>query len=89
MFRKIPLAWLKIIREKSRLGAALAGIVLADILMFMQLEYRAALFNYNTRMHRNLNAGLVMINQQSESLISLQKFSHRRLYQRVFPQWQR
>lgn len=81
MFRKIPLAWLQLTREKSRLGAALAGIVFADILMFMQLGFREALFNSNTRMHRNLNADLVMINTKSESLISIQKFSHRRLYQ--------
>jgi len=81
MFRKIPLAWLQLTREKSRLGAALAGIVFADILMFMQLGFREALFNSNTRMHRNLNADLVMINRKSESLISIQKFSHRRLYQ--------
>ncbi|KOR35835.1 MULTISPECIES: ABC transporter permease DevC [Planktothricoides] len=81
MFRKIPLAWLQLTREKSRLGAALAGIVFADILMFMQLGFREALFNSNTRMHRNLNADLVMISRKSESLISIQKFSHRRLYQ--------
>jgi putative ABC transport system permease protein len=81
MLRKIPLAWLQLTREKSRLGAALAGIVFADILMFMQLGFREALFNSNTRMHKNLNADLVMINQKSESLISIQKFSHRRLYQ--------
>lgn len=81
MFRKIPLAWLQLTREKSRLCAALAGIVFADILMFMQLGFREALFNSNTRMHKNLNADLVMINTKSESLISIQKFSHRRLYQ--------
>lgn len=81
MLRKIPLAWLQLTREKSRLGAALAGIVFADILMFMQLGFREALFNSNTRMHKNLNADLVMINKKSESLISIQKFSHRRLYQ--------
>lgn len=81
MRRKIPLAWLQLTREKSRLFAALAGIVFADILMFMQLGFRDALFNSNTRMHKNLNADLVMINTKSESLISLQKFSQRRLYQ--------
>ncbi len=81
MFRKIPLAWLQLTREKSRLCAALAGIVFADILMFMQLGFREALFNSNTRMHKNLNADLVMINTKSESLVSVQKFSHRRLYQ--------
>lgn len=81
MRQKIPLAWLQLTREKSRLFAALAGIVFADILMFMQLGFRDALFNSNTRMHKNLNADLVMINTKSESLISLQKFSQRRLYQ--------
>jgi putative ABC transport system permease protein len=81
MFRKIPLSWLQLTKEKARLAAALAGIVFADILMFMQLGFRDALFDSNTRMHKNLDGDLVMINTKSESLISIQKFSDRRLYQ--------
>lgn len=81
MFRKIPLAWLQLSREKSRLFVALAGIGFADILMFMQLGFQAALLNSSTRMHQTLKADLVLINPQSKALISMQTFSWRRLYQ--------
>lgn len=81
MFRKIPLAWLQLTREKSRLLVAIAGISFADILMFMQLGFREALFDSSTQMHENLNADLVLINPKSESLMAMQPFSWRRLYQ--------
>jgi len=36
---KIPLSWLQLTREKTRLAVALSGIAFADILMFMQLGF--------------------------------------------------
>ncbi|MBW4663079.1 MAG: ABC transporter permease DevC [Chroococcus sp. CMT-3BRIN-NPC107] len=81
MFKKIPLAWLQLTREKPRLLIALSGIAFADILMFMQLGFREALFNSNVRMHDSLQADIVVINPQSDALLSMEPFSQRRLYQ--------
>ncbi len=81
MFKKIPLAWLQLTREKPRLLIALSGIAFADILMFMQLGFREALFNSNVRMHNSLQADIVLINPQSDALLSMEPFSQRRLYQ--------
>ncbi len=81
MFKKIPLAWLQLTREKPRLLIALSGIAFADILMFMQLGFREALFNSNVRMHDSLEADIVLINPQSDALLSMEPFSQRRLYQ--------
>ena len=81
MFRKIPLAWLQLSREKSRLLVAIAGIAFADILMFMQLGFRDALFDSSTRLHRSLTGDIVLISPRSQALISMQSFSRRRLYQ--------
>ncbi len=81
MFNKIPLAWLQLTREKPRLLIALSGIAFADILMFMQLGFREALFNSNVRMHDSLQADIVLINPQSDALLSMEPFSQRRLYQ--------
>ena len=78
---KIPLAWLQLTREKTRLAVALAGIAFADILMFMQLGFRQALFDGNVRLHTSLEGDIVLINPQSEALLALQPFSQRRLYQ--------
>ena len=79
--RKIPLAWLQLTREKTRLAVALAGIAFADILMFMQLAFREALFESNVQMHKSLEGDIVLINPQSEALLSMETFSQRRLYQ--------
>lgn len=81
MKRKIPLAWLQLTREKPRLLVALAGIAFADILMFMQLAFREALFESNVRLHTSLEGDVVLINPQSNAVNSLENFSQRRLYQ--------
>lgn len=78
---KIPLAWLQLTREKMRLLVALAGIGFADILMFMQLGFRDALFESSVRLHKNLEGDIFMISPQSTALIAMKSFSHRRLYQ--------
>jgi putative ABC transport system permease protein len=81
MFGKIPLAWLQLKREKTRLAVALAGIAFSNILMFMQLGFRDALFNSNVRFHESLAADIVLINPQSNALLGMRSFSQRRLYQ--------
>jgi putative ABC transport system permease protein len=55
MFKKIPLAWLQLSHEKIRLLVAIAGISFADILMFMQLGFRDALFDSAVKFHTNVN----------------------------------
>jgi putative ABC transport system permease protein len=77
----IPLAWLQLVREKIRLLVALAGIAFAVILMFMQLGFRDALFDSTVRLHTQLRTDIVLISPQSESLIAMESFSQRRLYQ--------
>lgn len=81
MFRKIPLAWLQLTREKTRFAVALAGIAFADILMFMQIGFREALFDSNIQLHKSLNGDIVLINRRSQVSISLKTFSQKRLYQ--------
>lgn len=72
--RKIPLAWLQLTREKTRVAVALAGIAFADILMFMQLGFREALFDGNVQLHKSLEGDVVLINPQSDALLSMETF---------------
>lgn len=81
MSRKVPLAWLQVSREKSRLMVAMAGIAFADMLMFMQLGFQTALYESNTRMHRSLKADLVMVSPLARTMVSMSDFPRRRLYQ--------
>ncbi len=80
MNQKIPLSWLQLTREKTRLAVALAGIAFADILMFMQLGFRDALYYSNVRFHTSLQGDIVLINSQSSAVLSMKSFSQRRLY---------
>lgn len=66
---KIPLAWLQLSREKMRLVVALAGIGFADILMFMQLGFKDALFESAVNLHKNLQGDIFLISPQSTSLL--------------------
>jgi len=79
--RKIPLSWLQLTREKPRLVVALAGIAFADILMFMQLGFQAALYDSTTRFHQSIRADLVLISPQGRNLMNMATFPRRRLYQ--------
>ncbi|HAJ64013.1 MAG TPA: ABC transporter [Cyanobacteria bacterium UBA8543] len=78
---KIPLAWLQLRREKMRLFVAIAGISFADILMFMQLGFRDALFDSAVTLHKNLQGDIFLISTQSTALIAMKSFSSRRLYE--------
>jgi putative ABC transport system permease protein len=79
--KHIPLSWLQLIEHKSRLAIAIAGIAFADLLIFVQLGFQDALYDSAIEPHRNLQADLVVINPQLQSLISVKSFQRDRLYQ--------
>lgn len=80
-FRKTPLAWLQVTREKTRLLVAVAGISFADILIFIQMGFQGALFDAAVKPHQNLKADLVLINPQMQTLFAVKTFPRERLYQ--------
>ena len=79
--RRIPLAWLLLIRQPARLAVALAGISFAGILMFMQLGFRDGLFDASVTLHKLLDADLVLISPRTMSSIAMAGFPRRRLVQ--------
>ncbi|MEG3968540.1 ABC transporter permease DevC [Microcoleus sp. T2B6] len=81
MFRKTPLAWLQVTREKTRLAVAIAGIAFADILIFVQLGFQDALFDSAVKPHLSLQTDLVLINPQFETFAAVKDFNRERLYQ--------
>jgi putative ABC transport system permease protein len=78
---RTPLAWLQLIREKTRVLVAIAGISFADVLIFMQLGFQGALLDTNIRLHKTFKGDLFLMSPQSDSIVTLEKFSRRRLYQ--------
>lgn len=80
-FRRTPLAWLQVKREKTRLLVALAGITFADILMFFQLGLMSAAFDAATAMHSTLKGDLFLINSLSDNVLTIRPFPRSRLFQ--------
>lgn len=80
-FHRTPLAWRQLMKEKTRLLVAIAGIGFADMLMFVQLGFQDSLYDGATQTQRLLQADLVLINPQFQTLFSVQSFPRERLYQ--------
>jgi putative ABC transport system permease protein len=80
-FAEPPLGWAQLRHQKLRLLVALAGIAFADILIFMQLGFKALLLDGSTLVHQNLRGDLVLVSKRTKSLLEGQAFSRRHLYQ--------
>lgn len=78
---RTPLGLLQLKHDRMRLLTAIAGITFADVLIFMQLGFAAALYRTNTQYPRALQADLILISTQAENFSQLETFSRRRLYQ--------
>ncbi|WP_287129092.1 ABC transporter permease DevC [Candidatus Cyanaurora vandensis] len=78
--RPLFLAWLQLRQKWARLLVAVTGISFAAVLMFLQLGFRGALFSSAVEFHQSLNGELIMLSSRYRSLISLDRFTERRLY---------
>lgn len=74
-----PLAWSQLSHQKVRLAVGLAGISFANILIFMQLGFRAAMFDGVSRVQENLKGDLFLVNRTSQFLGN-KTFSKDQLY---------
>lgn len=81
LVRKTPLAWLQLMKQKTRLAVAVAGIAFADILMFAQMGFEASLFESSMAPQKSLDTDLVLLNPHFETVYSVKSFSRERLYQ--------
>jgi len=81
MIFAVPLAWFQLTYEKGRLLVAIAGIMFAVILIFMQLGFQDALFTSAIKLHTNLRGDIVLISPQSTNLVAMRNFPQRRMYQ--------
>ncbi|MEO0376321.1 MAG: ABC transporter permease DevC [Cyanobacteria bacterium P01_A01_bin.17] len=79
--QRTPLGWLQLRHDKTRLAVAIAGITFADILIFMQLGFMSALFESGVKLHRQIDADIVLLSPQARNLSNLSTFPRRRLYQ--------
>lgn len=81
MLPSIPLGWLQLQHQKLRMLAATLGITFAVVLIFVQLEFREALFASAIRYHDGMQYDLVMLSPKTDFLLVSQQFPRNRLYQ--------
>ena len=81
MFAVVPLGWLQLKAQKLRLVAAVTGIAFAVILIFVQLEFREALFVSAVRYHTAMDYDLAMLSPKTDFMVSSKQFPRGRLYQ--------
>ncbi|MGL5032347.1 MAG: ABC transporter permease DevC [Microcystaceae cyanobacterium] len=78
---KIALSWHQLTHERMRLVVAIAGIAFADILIFMQLGFKNALFDSAVKLPKSLKGDIFIISRQTDSFVAPKTFSARRLYE--------
>jgi len=77
--RNLPVAWLQLSHGRTKLMAAVVGIVFADLLMWMQLGFLAAAIDSATYIYGRLRGELVVINPLSHQINSAEPFPRRHL----------
>jgi putative ABC transport system permease protein len=78
-FRNLPVAWLQLKYGRSKLIAAVVGIVFADLLLWMQLGFLGAAIDSATTIHKLLRGELVILNPQTQQLTGTEPFPRRLL----------
>ena len=81
MLGSIPLGLHQLWHQKLRMLAATMGITFAVVLIFVQLEFREALYASAVRYHDGMDYDLVMLSPKTDFLLVSQQFPRNRLYQ--------
>ncbi len=80
MINKIPVSWLQLTHQKSRLVVTIIGVMFAVFLMFIQLGFRDGLFEDSITIHKTLDADLVLLHADTENFFEMKTFPRRHLY---------
>lgn len=74
------LAWRQLWHEKIRFATAVAGVIFACVLVFMQIGFKTALFESATLLQRTVRGDIFLEEVQSEALWRLVTFPRQHLY---------
>ncbi|UPY37173.1 ABC transporter permease DevC [Sediminicoccus sp. KRV36] len=77
----LRLAWRQLRAEKSRLAAAMAGVMFACVLVFMQLGFRGALFDSATNMLGAMRADLFLMHPMTDASFRPEPLPRARAFQ--------
>ena len=75
------LAWRQLKSERARLFSAIAGVMFACVLVFMQLGFRSALFDSATALPQAMRGELFLLHPLTQALFRPEPFPRSRAYQ--------
>jgi putative ABC transport system permease protein len=75
------LGWRQLWHQPMRLFSAVLGITFAVMLVFVQLEFREAIYQSAVRYHVSMDYDLVLLSPKTDYLIAARQFPRNRLYQ--------
>lgn len=78
---RTPLGWRQLIFNPARFAMAVAGVMFAVLLMFMQLGFMNMLFDSSVIHQKQINAEIVIVNPAARDLVNSRTFPRRRLVQ--------
>lgn len=78
---RLPIGWLQLIKNRTRLIAAIGGVTFANVLIFMQLGFMNALFETSVLTHHGLATNIVILSSDFESLREASNVPRARMHQ--------
>ena len=78
---RLPIGWLQLTHNRTRLAAALAGVAFANILIFVQLGFLGALIESIGLPYRMMNAEILVAASDANTLSDGSPLPRQRLYQ--------
>lgn len=81
LFGRLPIGWLQLSHNKTRLAAALAGVAFANLLVFMQLGVMGALNNSTIAPYAMLRADILVSSTDGNTLTDSGNVARTRMFQ--------
>src|SRR5262245_3353366 len=78
---RVSIAWRNLTHSQRRLAMSITGITFAVLLMFTEIGFLHGLYDSQVELVNHLNADLIITNRLKYTLVHLEPFSRRRLYQ--------
>lgn len=79
--RRVSVAWLNLLHERTRLWVAIAGVAFAVLLMFMNLGFLGALVTSSANFYEEFNADIFLSSPNTLEITNTIPFPIERLYQ--------
>lgn len=78
---RLPIGWLQLIHNRTRLAAALAGVMFANVLIFMQLGFLGALVESVALPYRAMNADILISASDANTLADGSPLPRQRMFE--------